>query len=151
VARCAWPADPETANAAATLRLRALEAFVFAPAFLFDSASPRRKLDDETLGDKSSRNSVFDAAVGACAALPTADLPNADLPDHERTYVSSSPDLFLRRALNSADAPLGPWHGEESDAASGSLRRFEGANDAPPTSPWRLSCRPNVVVRRLFF
>jgi hypothetical protein len=144
VARCAWPADPETANAAATLRLRALEAFVFAPAFLFDSASPRRKLDDETLGDKSSRMSVFDAAVGACAALPTADLPNADLPDHERTYVSSSPDLFLRRALNSADAPLGPWHGEESDAASGSLRRFEGANDAPPFSPWRLSCRPTV-------
>jgi hypothetical protein len=146
VARCAWPADPETANAAATLRLRALEAFVFAPAFLFDSASPRRKLDDETLGDKSSRMSVFDAAVGACAALPTADLPNADLPDHERTYVSSSPDLFLRRALNSADAPLGPWHGEESDAASGSLRRFEGANDAPPFSPWRLS---SDVVRRL--
>ena len=142
-----WPADPETANAAATLRLRALEAFIAAPAFMFDSAERRVDDRDASLG-------AFDAAVGACAALPESDLPlpNADHSDHSdhSTYVSSSPEHFLRRALNPADAPLGPWHGEESDAASGSLRRFEGAADAPPTSPWRLSCRPNSSSEPFF-
>ena len=146
-----WPADPETANAAATLRLRALEAFIAAPAFMFDSAE-RRVDDDEKNGDASL--GAFDAAVGACAALPESDLPlpNADHSDHSdhSTYVSSSPEHFLRRALNPADAPLGPWHGEENDAASGSLRRFEGAADAPPTSPWRLSCRPNSSSEPFF-
>ena len=44
----------------------------------------------------------------------------------------------LRRALNPADAPLGPWHGEGSDAAGGSPRRLEGAaDDSAVPSPWR--------------
>ena len=137
VSKNAWPADPETASAAATLRLRALEAFVSAPSFVFFQTN-----DASDDGDTSSHrlSAVFDAAVAACAALPDSAPPSrvAAEDDAAPSAASSSPDLFLRRALNPADAPLGPWHGEGSDAAGGSLRRLEGAaDDSAVPSPWR--------------
>ena len=137
VSKNAWPADPETASAAAILRLRALEAFVSAPSFVFSQTN-----DASDDGDTSSHrlSAVFDAAVAACAALPDSAPPRrvAAEDDAAPSAASSSPDVFLRRALNPADAPLGPWHGEGSDAAGGSLRRLEGAaDDSAVPSPWR--------------
>ena len=137
VSKNAWPADPETASAAAILRLRALEAFVSAPSFVFSQTN-----DASDDGDTSSHrlSAVFDAAVAACAALPDSAPPRrvAAEDDTAPSAASSSPDVFLRRALNPADAPLGPWHGEGSDAAGGSLRRLEGAaDDSAVPSPWR--------------
>jgi hypothetical protein len=137
VSKNAWPADPETASAAATLRLRALEAFVSAPSFVFFQTN-----DASDDGDTSSHrlSAVFDAAVAACAALPDSAPPSRVAADDDAapSAASSSPDLFLRRALNPADAPLGPWHGEGSDAAGGTLRRLEGAaDDSAVPSPWR--------------
>lgn len=123
--KSSWPMDSDSAYAAASLRVRALEAFVSVPHWVFSST---------TNAHRNDVNHVFDAAVGVCASLPTTSIPGGELGIH-----SLAPNEALASALDAAGDVHGPWPSEISDADSGidTLLKFQGARCALAVSPWR--------------